>query len=145
MAAVERSSPNSIFRRFMGSKRHFTEQEISFFVNVDFVDHVALVALADENGRPAVVGGGRYIVLPKTAKAELAFAVVDQYQGQGIGAAIMRHLVILARNARLEELVADVLSSNTAMLKVFEKCGLPMSTTRESEIVHVALQLSSSK
>ena len=135
----------SIFRRFLGAKHHFTEPEISYFVNVDFVGHVALVALADENGRPVVIGGGRYIVLPQTAKAELAFAVVDQYQGQGIGAALMRHLVILARNVELKELVADVLSTNTAMLKVFEKSGLPTSTTRESEIVHVALRLSVSE
>jgi GNAT superfamily N-acetyltransferase len=145
IAALGRSSPMSIFRRFLGTKRHFTEQEISFFVDVDFVNHVALVALADENGRAAVIGGGRYIVLPQTTKAELAFAVVDQCQGQGLGAAIMHHLAILARNAGLEELVAEVLSSNTAMLKLFEKSGLPMSTVRESGIVHVTLQLSSSK
>src|SRR5262249_52898463 len=134
-----------IFRRFLGAKHHFTEQEISYFVNVDFVDHVALVALANEDGRSVVIGGGRYIVLPRTTRAELAFAVVDQYQGQGIGAAMMRHLVIFARNAGLEELVADVLASNTTMLRVFEKSGLPMSTTRESEIVHVTLRLSLSK
>ncbi|WP_119270580.1 GNAT family N-acetyltransferase [Taklimakanibacter deserti] len=142
ISALDRSSPQSIFRRFLGARHHFTEQEISYFVNVDFVHHVALVAVADENGKPVVIGGGRYIVIPRTAKAELAFAVVDQYQRQGIGAALMRHLVILAHNAGLEELVADVLASNTAMLKLFENTGLSMSTTRESEIVHVALGLS---
>lgn len=110
-------------------------------MNVDFVDHVALLAVGDENGRPVVIGGGRYIVMPQTARAEVAFAVVDQYQGQGIGAAMMRHLVILARNAGLEELVADVLASNTAMLKVFENSGLPMTTARESEMVRVAVRL----
>lgn len=143
VSALDRSSPLSIFRRFLGAKRHFTEQEISYFMNADFVDHVALVALADENGRSVVIGGGRYIVMPQTARAEVAFAVVDQYQGQGIGAALLRHLVILARNAGLEEFVADVLSSNTAMLKLFENSGLSMSTTRESEILHVTVRLSS--
>jgi GNAT superfamily N-acetyltransferase len=143
VSALDRSSPLSIFRRFLGAKRHFTEQEISYFMNADFVDHVALVALAGENGRPVVVGGGRYIVMPQTARAEVALAVVDQYQGQGIGAALMRHLVILARTAALEEFVADVLSSNTGMLRIFENSGLPMSTTRESEILHVTVSLSS--
>ena len=141
LSAFDRVSPQSAFRRFLGAKRHFTEQEISYFVNVDFVDHVALLAVGDENGRPVVIGGGRYIVMPQTARAEVAFAVVDQYQGQGIGAAMMRHLVILARNAGLEELVADVLASNTAMLKVFENSGLPMTTARESEMVRVAVRL----
>jgi hypothetical protein len=54
----------------------------------------------------------------------------------------MRHLVILARNAGVEEFVADVLSSNTAMLKLFENSRLSVSTTREAEIVHVTVRLS---
>lgn len=144
MAAVDRSSPESMFRRFLGTKRHFTEPEIAYFMNADFVHHVALVALANEDGRPVVIGGGRYIVAPQTASAEVAFAVIDQYQRQGIGAALMRHLVILARNAGVEEFVADVLASSTAMLRVFENSGLVMSTRRESEIVHVIMSLEQS-
>lgn len=145
LAAFDRSSPLSVFRRFLGARRRFTEQEMSYFVNVDFVGHVALVALADEDGVPVVIGGGRYIVMPQTATAELAFAVIDQYQRQGIGTALMRHLVFLARKAGLEKLVADVLSSNTPMLRIFESSGLPVSTTRESEIVHVVMSLSPNK
>jgi GNAT superfamily N-acetyltransferase len=34
--------------------------------------------------------------------------VVDQYQGQGIGAVLMRHIAILARNAGLTDLIAEV-------------------------------------
>ena len=62
MAAVRRSSARSLYRRFFGLKRHFSEQEIAFFLNVDFVSHVALVAVIDEGGRPVIIGGGRYIV-----------------------------------------------------------------------------------
>jgi ribosomal protein S18 acetylase RimI-like enzyme len=67
--------------------------------------------------------------------------VVDEYQGQGIGAALMRHLAAIARAAGLEELIAEVLPDNIAMLKVFEKSGLRVSTTREPRMVHVALGL----
>ncbi len=48
-----------------------------------------------------IIGGGRYIV-EQPGKAEIAFAVVDEYQGQGIGAALMRHLSGIAREAGLE-------------------------------------------
>jgi ribosomal protein S18 acetylase RimI-like enzyme len=67
--------------------------------------------------------------------------VIDQYQGQGIGAALMRHIVILARDAGLTELIAEVLPENTPMLKVFEKSGLTVSTKQEADIVHVTTQL----
>jgi GNAT superfamily N-acetyltransferase len=62
-----------------------------------------------------IVGGGRYIVA-KPGAAEVAFAVVDDYQGQGIGSILMRHLVAIARRAGLAELVADVLPENRQML-----------------------------
>jgi RimJ/RimL family protein N-acetyltransferase len=140
LAAVDRSSAQSLYRRFFAVKRGFTEQEETFFLNVDFVKHVALVAVAEEDGRPVIVGGGRYIV-SEPGKAEVAFAVVDQYQGQGVGGALMQHLAVIARGAGLQELVAEVLPDNISMLKVFEKSGLRISTKRESGVVHVVLRL----
>jgi RimJ/RimL family protein N-acetyltransferase len=140
VAAVGRTSSQSLYRRFFGAKRHFTEAETKFFLNVDFVGHVALVAVVEEDGRAAIVGGGRYIAA-KPGQAEVAFAVVDQYQGQGIGAALLRHLVVIARQAGLRELIADVLPDNKAMLTVFEKSGLHLDAKRESRTVHVTLQL----
>jgi RimJ/RimL family protein N-acetyltransferase len=138
--AVGHASPQSIYRRFFGAKRYFTEKEIRFFVNVDFVDHVALVAVVEEDGHPAIVGGGRYVVTaPGTA--EVAFMVVDKYQGQGVGAALMRHLGLIAREAGLRELTAEVLPSNRAMLKVFEKSGLRLVAKTEAASTHVTLQL----
>jgi GNAT superfamily N-acetyltransferase len=107
VAAIGRTSAQSLFRRFFAAKRGFTEREIAFFLNVDFVSHVALVAVVEEGGRPAIVGGGRYIIL-QPGKAEVAFAVVDQYQGQGIGAALMQNLAAIARESGLKELIAEV-------------------------------------
>ena len=52
LAAVERSSAKSRYRRFFGAKRYFSDKEIAFFVNVDFVSHVALVAVVEEGGSP---------------------------------------------------------------------------------------------
>jgi RimJ/RimL family protein N-acetyltransferase len=140
LAAISRASAQSLFRRFFAAKRGFTEQEIAFFLKVDFVNHIALIAVMDENDRPAIVGGGRYIVT-QPGQAEVAFAVIDQYQGQGIGAALMQHLAAIARQAGLKELVAEVLPDNLAMLRVFEKSGLSCRTKREPRVVHVTLEL----
>jgi ribosomal protein S18 acetylase RimI-like enzyme len=77
----------------------------------------------------------------KPGTAEIAFAVVDQYQGQRIGAALMRHLAAIACQAGLRELVADVLSDNISMLKLLEKSGLRLSAKRDAGVVHVTLAL----
>ena len=140
LAAVERSSAQSLYRRFMGAKRGFSDKERAFFMNVDFDNHVALVAVLKEADRASIVAGGRYIV-EKPGIAEIAFAVVDDYQGQGIGAVLLRHLAILARQAGLKEFTAEVLPDNTPMLKVFERSGLKFSSKRSADGVHAALQL----
>ena len=140
VAAVGRTSARSLYRRFFGLKRYFSEKEIDFFLNIDFANHVALVAVAREGGRPAIVGGGRYVVV-RPGTAEVAFTMVDKYQGQGIGAALMRHLTALARDAGLKELIAEVLPDNISMLKVFEKSGLDLDKRQEDGVVHASLKL----
>jgi GNAT superfamily N-acetyltransferase len=140
IAAIGRTSAQSLYRRFFGAKRHFSDQEKSFFLDVDFVNHVALVAVSKESGQPVIVGGGRYIVL-KPEQAEVAFAVIDQYQGQGIGGLLMRHLVGIAREAGLHELIAEVLPENAPMMRVFETSGLQFNKKRDSQTVHIVLHL----
>jgi RimJ/RimL family protein N-acetyltransferase len=135
-----RMSPETIYRRFFAPKRSFTEKEIDFYLNVDFTSHVALVAVLEESGRPQIVGGGRYIG-SGPACAEVAFAVDDPHQGLGIATCIMRHLVGIARANGIEQLTAEVLAENGAMLKVFERSGLAAKTRREGGVVHVTLDL----
>jgi RimJ/RimL family protein N-acetyltransferase len=137
-AAIANMSDESLYRRFFVAKRHFSEREAQYFLNIDFVNHVALIAVARENSKPAIVGAGRYVVI-EPGMAEVAFGVVDEYQGQGIGAALMRNLSSIARRAGVNRLIAEVLASNGAMLRVFEKSGLQMNTRREGPVIHVTL------
>jgi RimJ/RimL family protein N-acetyltransferase len=139
-AAVRRIGAPSLYKRFFGAKQEFSAAEIAFFVNVDFVTHVALVVEVDGGGHSAIVGGGRYVVV-QPGTAELAFAVVDEYQGRGVGTALMCHLIALARNAGLKELTADALSDNIAMMTVFQRSGLRRSTSRRGRFVRVTLSL----
>src|SRR5262249_49620876 len=141
LAAVDRVGAPSLYRRFFGPKHGFTEKEVDFFSNVDFIDHVALVAVMPEDGRETIVGGARYIV-GQPGQAEVSFMVVDDYQGLGIGAALMSHLATIAHGAGIRELIADVLSDNAAMLAVFRKSGFPLHTKRESGVIHVTIELS---
>ena len=140
LAAIGRTSPQSLQRRFFAPKKGFSEREMAFFLNIDFKSHVALVAQIDEAGPCVIVGGGRYIVV-EPGRAEIAFVVIDAYQGQGIGTILMRHLAVLARDAGLQELIAEVLPENTAMLKLFNKFGFRPGPKREPQVIHLTMQL----
>ena len=140
LAAVGRTSTQSLQRRFFTPKKGFSEQELAFFLNIDFENHVALVAETAEDDHPVIVGGGRYVVV-QPGQAEIAFVVIDAYQAQGIGTILMRHLGQLARDAGLKELIAEVLPENTAMLKVLRKFGFQPGSQRTSQVAHLRLNL----
>ncbi len=140
LAALEQASAQSLQRRFFVMKRHFSDKERTFFMDIDFKDHVALVAHAEETGRNVLVGGCRYIV-SEPGRAEMAFMVVDAWQGRGVGSILMRHLVKIAGEAGLQELTAEVLPENTAMRKVFGKFGFKPAARRDPQIVHLVLRL----
>jgi RimJ/RimL family protein N-acetyltransferase len=140
LAAVGRTSTQSLRRRFFVTKKGFSEREVAFFLNIDFENHVALVAEIDEDGHPVIIGGGRYVVV-QPGQAEIAFVVVDAYQAKGLGTILMWHLAALAREAGLRELIAEVLPENTAMLKVFRKFGFLPGPQRAPQVVHLTLKL----
>jgi hypothetical protein len=77
-AAVRRASPKTLYHRFFAVKRKFSEQKAHFFLDVDFVRHVVLVAVTNEDDQPAIIGGCRYVVI-EPGRAEVAFSVIDDY------------------------------------------------------------------
>jgi ribosomal protein S18 acetylase RimI-like enzyme len=140
LAALEKISVQSLQRRFFAMKRHFTEKERRFFMDVDFINHVALVACADESGREVIAGGGRYVVV-EPGHAEMAFVVVDHWQRRGIGSILMRHLIRIAKDMGLQELTAEVLPENAAMLSVFRRFDFEPAARRDPQTIHLALKL----
>lgn len=140
LAAIDKTSAQSLQRRFFVMKRHFSTKERVFFMDVDFQNHVAIVARVTDSGRSVIIGGGRYIVF-EPGRAEMAFVVVDSWQGRGVGSILMRHLVKIARDTGLRELTAEVLPENTAMKKVFEKFGFIPGPRRDPLVLHLALKL----
>jgi RimJ/RimL family protein N-acetyltransferase len=140
LAAVGRTGTQSLQRRFFVVKRGFSEKEIAFFMNIDFTNHVALAALTEEEGRKVIIGGGRYIVT-EGGTAEIAFVVIDEYQGQGVGSLLMQHLAVIARRAGLKNLIAEVLPENAAMRKVFSKFGFQARRGNDPQVIHLVLPL----
>jgi RimJ/RimL family protein N-acetyltransferase len=74
-------------------------------------------------------------------RAELAFTVEEEYQGQGMASKLMRHLIAFARRQGLRQFEADVLIGNLPMLAVFRESGLPMTIEQDGDSVHVTLSL----
>ena len=135
-------SDASLYKRFHGAKTGLSDKELTFYTEIDYLYHVALLVVLKENGQ--AIGGGRFIAqdeaLPPRS-AELAFAVADNFQGLGVATIILKHLIHIAREEGIGMFEADVLVENSAMTRVFEKSGLPVTKTYEGRNVHVTMTL----
>jgi len=110
---------------------------------VDFVDHVALVATFGTQPRQPLIGVGRYIVCASGPKnrAGLAFAVLDEHQGKSIGSLLLQHLAMIGRAQRVREFVADVLADNKQMISVLERSGFPIKRSTDSGVERLLLAI----
>ncbi len=130
-------SQDSIYHRFFGLKHSLTDQDLVRFTEIDFVGHVALVATLRTGADERFIGVGRYVTTGP-ARAEVAFAVLDEHQGRGIGTVLLDHLGRVARAAGITEFQADVLGDNNRMLEVFAKSGFRVKRSTDAGVVHLS-------
>ena len=133
-----------MYQRFFRVKRDLSEWELSYLTNLDFRNHVALVAAVKGAAGWEPAGVARLVRLgPQgdVTKGEAAFTVLDAHQGRGIGTQLMVHLARIASALGYTTLEAEVLPDNRPMLTVFAHSGLPIREQVRDGIVHVELTL----
>ncbi len=133
-------SPDSRYTRFFGAKRTLTLDELAGFTELDFDNQVGLTATMMDGGKERFIGIGRYFRTQDRTAAEVAFAVLDEYQGRGIASLLLEHLRRIAYQGGIEEFVADVMVSNHHMLDVFRDSGFQRKSFSQGGVVHVSLR-----
>jgi GNAT superfamily N-acetyltransferase len=134
----------TVYSRFFLFKADINDAELQRIIQADFGRNVALLVIVGSGDEEVVIGGASYAALDAGApwrSAEVAFTVEEDYQGLGVASLLMRHIVRIATEAGLVRLEADVLATNAAMLAVFRRSGLRMTTRADGGVVHVALSL----
>lgn len=131
-------SQQSIYYRFFGLKRTMSNDELVRMTQLDFVSHVGVVATLRDGTGERFIGVARYIRGADPTRAEVSFAVLDEYQGRGIGSLLLDHLSRIARAGGIIEFEADVLGDNNRMLEVFSKSGFQVRRSNSAGVIHVA-------
>jgi len=136
----ERFGDESRYRRFMGVKSKLTTAELSFFTEIDHIDHEAIGALDPETGEG--LGVARYVRdLERPHAADAAVSVVDAWQGRGLGGLLLRRLCHRAAQNGIRVFTAELLTSNHTMLHLFEKLGTVHVTGREGAELYIDVEL----
>jgi acetyltransferase len=129
----DRLSDESRFQRFMQYMRELPPKLLARFTQLDYDRELALVALWQDE----FVAVGRYAPNADGRTAEFALAVADDWQGKGLGHALLERLVAAARAARYEALVGSIFEANRDMLELAAHLGFVEESRSGSEVTVV--------
>lgn len=133
--SFERLSEQTRYRRFFAPVSQLSPAQLRYLTEVDHHDHEALVALSGED----LVAVARYVRSGEEPDAaEVAVTVADDWQGRGLGSALLGVLVDRARQAGITTITAVVQRDNVSSLKMLghvgEPVAMPGGTTTELRI-----------
>jgi acetate---CoA ligase (ADP-forming) len=135
-------SPKSIALRFFSSFPDL-DSAVRWATEVDDQHRHGLVATSSADG-PVVAHAGWEREPDRPERAEIAFAIADAMQHNGLGTILLGQLIDAAAHAGVAVLNAEVLPQNHRMLHVFRDSGFPLTTRTLPGVVLVDLATSRS-
>ena len=126
-----RFSDEAIYYRYFTPIKTMPHAKMQAYVNVDYRDVLSVVGLVGPPGQGQIIAEARFARHKDKPFVDVAFVVDEAYQGLGIATYLYRMLARLACQRGARGMTADVLATNQAMIKVFEKGGYPVRSRFE--------------
>jgi RimJ/RimL family protein N-acetyltransferase len=137
---LRRLGPESRYRRFLAPLDKLSEEQLAYLTEVDHHDHEALVAVDPLSGQG--VGVARFVRSDSDPEiAEVAVAVADDWQAQGIGSALLHRLTERARDEGIHRFSGSVLEENQPMRELLAELGDVHVTDRAYGAIDVEVEL----
>jgi acetyltransferase len=119
------------YDRFMTSMRELPAELMRRFTQVDYADHLALVAEVFAEGRETVIAEARYVRRPDSLDAEFAVSVAECWQGKKLASLLLDKLACRAAAAGVRRIVGETLASNAKMISLARKAGFTIIPSPE--------------
>ncbi|TXI48646.1 MAG: GNAT family N-acetyltransferase [Lysobacter sp.] len=135
---IEALSPQSRRYRFQEQMTEASPELVERLVNVDHVNDEAFVALGDIDGEERIVGVSRYAVGTDPRQCEIAVTVLDAWQGHGLGTALMRRLIDVARERGIERMISLDFAENREMAHLAHHLGFVTEPDQDdrTQVIH---------
>jgi GNAT superfamily N-acetyltransferase len=125
--------------RFLGSKPRLLERDLAQLADVGCCGREAVTATDPETGR--TVGIARFVRDADAPEAEIAFEVVDDWQGRGLGKALLGALRELAREEGILRFRALIAFGNAPAFALVRGLGDELTRRYEDGDVEVVVRL----
>jgi len=134
-----RFSDQTVYYRYFSPIKTMPHAKMQQYVNVDCNRILAVVAMVGPPDQEHIIAEARFVKDRTRPYGDVAFVVDEEYQGIGIASYMFEMLIRIAKERGLQGFTADVLASNKAMLKVFEKSGLPVKSSLSSGAYEIVM------
>jgi len=134
-----RFSDEAIYARYFGHIQSMPHDRLQHYVNVDWTQTMSMVGVIEEKGVTKLIAEARYITEGDSGRAEVVFVVDERYQGLGIAGHLLGLLKQIAVDKGLRGFDAEVLMTNSAMMRVFKKSGIALHCQLENGTYHVQM------
>lgn len=146
MAAFNRTlSPYSIYLRYfhpISPQQLTSHEQLASLTFIDYDREMSLVAeRTDARGRKEIVGMGQLTKLQGTNDAEFSVLISDDYQRVGLGTELLRQLLIIGRDEKLDHVVAEILPENEGMRRICTKLGFSQRAIPGSREIYAEIDL----
>jgi ribosomal protein S18 acetylase RimI-like enzyme len=122
--AVAAMSERTVYFRFFSPIKRMSDAMAHRLAVVDYNDRFALVATTHKPAsKERIVGVARYDRARGTDVAEVAVAVIDEFQRRGLGGILLAELARVARGHGIKSFQLIVLPENREMLGLLRKMG----------------------
>ena len=122
--AVAAMSERTVYFRFFSPIKRMSDALAHRLAVVDYNDRFAIVATTHRpNAKERIVGVARYDRARGTDVAEVAVAVIDEFQRRGLGSALLAELARVGRSHGIKTFSLIVLPENREMLDLLRKMG----------------------
>ncbi|HWR14303.1 MAG TPA: bifunctional acetate--CoA ligase family protein/GNAT family N-acetyltransferase [Terriglobales bacterium] len=109
---------------------------------IDYDREMALVAERDVPGEgPQIIAVGRLSKLHGKSEAEVAVLVRDDYQHLGLGTELVRRLMLIAREEKLQYVHSTMLGINREMRAICNRLGFALKVDLEEDLVNARVAL----
>lgn len=136
-ALFHRLSERDVYTRFFRNVRSLSNQDVQRLCNLNFETEVGFVAATGSRENPQIVGQACYFIDPSTNLAETAFIVSPEWQGCGLGTALQMRMMNDAAQRGVRGFVAEILSTNDAMIRLAKGQWSSVSTESMGSTVRV--------
>jgi acetyltransferase len=141
----ETLSESSVYLRYFHALKLSQRVAHERLQRICFIDYDREMALVVETQTPSgqrqVLGVGRLSKLHLRPEAEFAILVTDSCQKQGLGTELLKRLIQVARDSRLERIGADMLTQNVGMQRICQKLGFRLSQMPEDGVFRAEMEL----